>query len=166
MNNIILCGFMGCGKTTVGRLLAGRLGMDYIDLDAEIEARTGMSIPSIFAEYGEARFRDLEHDAVKRLAARSGCVVSTGGGALTFPRNRAALSPRDLVVFLDAPFEACWARIKDSDRPIVRRSAPAELREIYDARRPAYLAAANAVVDAAASPETVALEIVRLNKGE
>ena len=161
MNNIILCGFMGCGKTTVGTLLARRLGMEYADLDAEIEAEAGMAIPAIFAEYGEARFRDLEHEAVRALAGRADCVVSTGGGALTYPRNREALSPRDLVVFLDAPFDACLERIRGSDRPIVRRSSPEELRALFDARRPAYLAAANAVADASAGPEAVAEAVAR-----
>ena len=162
MNNIILCGFMGCGKTTVGTLLARRLGMEYADLDAEIEAEAGMAIPAIFAEYGEARFRDLEHEAVRALAGRADCVVSTGGGALTYPRNREVLSPRDLVVFLDAPFDACLERIRGSDRPIVRRSSPEELRALFDARRPAYLAAANAVADASAGPEAVAEAVARL----
>lgn len=165
MNNIILCGFMGCGKSTVGTLLARRLEMEYADLDAEIEAQAGMAIPSIFAEYGEAHFRDLEHAAIRCLAARVGCVVSTGGGALTYPRNVSALSPRDLVVFLDAPFESCWERIRESDRPIVRRGTRAELREIFDARRPVYLAAANAVVDASAAPEAVAEVVARLRIG-
>ena len=162
MNNIILCGFMGCGKTTVGTLLARRLGMEYADLDAEIEAEAGMAIPAIFAEYGEARFRDLEHEAVRALAGRADCVVSTGGGALAVPRNVSALSPRDLVVFLDAPFDACLERIRGSDRPIVRRSSPGELRALFDARRPAYLAAANAVADAAAGPEAVAEAVARI----
>lgn len=94
-----------------------------------------------------------EHEAVRALAGRADCVVSTGGGALTYPRNREALSPRDLVVFLDAPFDACLERIRGSDRPIVRRSSPEELRALFDARRPAYLAAANAVADASAGPK-------------
>ena len=162
MNNIILCGFMGCGKTTVGTLLARRLGMEYADLDAEIEAEAGMAIPAIFAEYGGARFRDLAHEAVRALAGRADCVVSTGGGALTYPRNREVLSPRDLVVFLDAPFDACLERIRGSDRPIVRRSSPEELRALFDARRPAYLAAANAVADASAGPEAVAEAVARI----
>lgn len=136
--------------------------MEYADLDAEIEAEAGMAIPAIFAEYGEARFRDLEHEAVRALAGRADCVVSTGGGALTYPRNREALSPRDLVVFLDAPFDACLERIRGSDRPIVRRSSPEELRALFDARRPAYLAAANAVADASAGPEAVAEAVARI----
>ncbi|MFR9189526.1 MAG: shikimate kinase [Anaerotruncus massiliensis (ex Togo et al. 2019)] len=92
MNNIILCGFMGCGKTTVGTLLARRLGMEYADLDAEIEAEAGMAIPAIFAEYGEGAFPRPRARAVRALAGRADCVVSTGGGALTYPRNREVLS--------------------------------------------------------------------------
>ena len=67
MNNLILCGFMGCGKTTVGKLLAKRLGLEYIDLDDEIIREAGMPIPDIFSIYGEAHFRDLEHEAVHNL---------------------------------------------------------------------------------------------------
>lgn len=156
MRNIILCGFMGCGKTTVGRYLARLASLTYVDLDAEIESEQGIPIPEIFAAHGEPYFRDLEHQAVKRLAGRSRCVVSTGGGALTFRRNIDALSPADLVVFLDAAFPVCYQRIRWSDRPIVRSSTPEELHSLFEKRRTFYLEAASFTVDAGQTVEQVA----------
>lgn len=159
MHNIILCGFMGCGKTTVGRYLARLTGLSYVDLDTEIESEQQTPISEIFATQGEPYFRELEHQAVKRLAARSRCVVSTGGGALTFRRNMDALSSEDLVVFLDAAFPVCYQRIRWSDRPIVRSSTPEELRALFEARRVCYLEAASFTVDASQTVAQVAGEI-------
>lgn len=161
MKNLILCGFMGCGKTTVGRRLARLAEMEYIDLDTEIEAEAGIPIPDIFAQFGEERFRDLEHEAVRSLSGRVRCVVSTGGGAMTFPRNMEAVDPRDHVVFLDAPFEVCLRRIENSDRPIVRRSTPEQLRELFEARRAAYLRASSFVVDGSLPPPEAAAQILQ-----
>ncbi|MEM1485212.1 shikimate kinase [Oscillospiraceae bacterium PP1C4] len=162
MNNLILCGFMGCGKTTVGKLLSRRLRMEYIDLDAELEAEAGMPIPEIFAQYGEAYFRELEHEAIKGLAKRIRCVVSTGGGAMTFARNVSAIDRRDAVVFLDAAFETCYARIKDSDRPIVRRSTAQALHELFLKRRAAYLCCSSFCVDANLPAEQLVDTIILL----
>lgn len=156
MNNILLCGFMGCGKTTVGRLYARQTGMEYIDLDAEIERDAGMTIPAIFEREGEQAFRDREHAALAVLARRIRCVVSTGGGAMTFSRNVAAIDPADRCIFLDAPFEVCYARIKYSDRPLVRANTPDELLKLFEKRRAAYRAAASLVIDASGSSEQVA----------
>lgn len=165
MKNIILCGFMGCGKTTIGRLLARRLGMEYLDLDAVIEEQAGCPIPEIFARDGEAAFRELEHEAVAHLAKRIRCIVSTGGGALTYERNVKAISPEDRVVFLDASFEACYERIYRSERPLVRNNSKAELEALFAARRPLYMAAATLCADANGQPQAVTDFLVRtLNK--
>ena len=163
MHNLILCGFMGCGKTTVGWQLARKLDLEYVDLDAEIEREAGMPIPQIFSKYGEPAFRDLEHHAVAGLARRINCVVSTGGGTLTYPRNVEVIDRKhDLVVFLDAGFDVCYERIKDSDRPLVRSNSQEQLRQIFEQRRPLYLAAAGLRVDAGAGAQQVADEIIRL----
>ena len=141
MKNLILCGFMGCGKTTIGFRLARLLSMEYIDLDTELEQTAGLPIPEIFSRFGENYFRDLEYQAVAGLAKRINCVVSTGGGALTFARNIKAIDPLDTVIFLDTPFEVCYDRIKGSGRPIVRSTTPEQLRSLFDQRRAAYLSA-------------------------
>lgn len=164
MNNLILCGFMGCGKTTVGKRLARQLEMEYIDLDADIEADAGMPISEIFARFGEAYFRDLEHELICGLAKRIGCVVSTGGGAMTFPRNAAAIDRRDHVVFLDASFDGCYQRIKTSDRPLVRSHTPEELRTLFWARHKAYMDASTICVDADAPVNVVTDSIILLRK--
>ena len=101
--NIILTGFMGTGKTSVGREVARRLGRPFIDMDAEIEARTGKSIPAIFAEEGEAHFRNLEAGLCRELSARRGLVIATGGGTLVNEENRRLMSSGGLVICL-----TCW----------------------------------------------------------
>lgn len=164
MNNIILCGFMGCGKTTVGKVLARMLAMEYIDLDTEIQQDAGLTIPDIFAQYGEAHFRDLEHVAVKGLAKRISCVVSTGGGAMTFERNTTAISPHDMTVFLDASFETCYERIRESDRPLIHNNTPQQLAELFERRRVIYRAACAFTVDGDPPAEEVSREIIRLRE--
>lgn len=162
MQNVLLCGFMGCGKTTVGRILAQELGMEYIDLDMVIEETAGKPIPRIFSEDGEEAFRDLEYAAVSSLVRRIRCVVSTGGGAMTYERNVQAVSPEDTVVFLDASFTTCYQRIRDSSRPLVRQNSPEALEAIFLRRRSLYLHAATHTVDASLSPRQVARSIAAL----
>lgn len=143
MHNIILCGFMGCGKTTVGHRLSRLLSIEYIDLDEQIEKDSGLQIPEIFAQFGEPHFRDLEHEAVQTIAKRISCVVATGGGAMTFTRNMEAIDSQDSVIFLDVPFDVCYDRIKQTNRPIVQSKTYEELQTLYNERRKAYLSAAN-----------------------
>ena len=162
MKNLILCGFMGCGKTTIGFRLARLLSMEYIDLDTQLEQSASLPIPEIFSRFGEAYFRDLEHQAVAGLAKRIRCVVSTGGGALTFARNREAIDPLDTVIFLDTPFEVCYDRIKTSERPIVRSKTPEQLRSLFDQRRALYLAAAAYRADGALPPDEAARAIAAM----
>ena len=118
---IVLSGFMGCGKTTVGKALAEALSRPFCDLDDEIARRAGMPIPRIFDALGEDIFRQLEREALGSLPSLEGFVVASGGGAFTFPDNWEAAKEHALVVFLDADFPTCYHRVKDSDRPIVRR---------------------------------------------
>ena len=87
MDNIVLCGFMGSGKTVVGRELAKILGVKFVDTDELIEKEQGVAIKAIFATHGEDYFRDLEYEMCKKVAKMNGVVVSTGGGAMTFERN-------------------------------------------------------------------------------
>ena len=141
--NIVLCGFMGSGKTTIGKMLAQHLLYTFVDTDDVIEATTGMTVPQIFEIHGEEHYRDLEHNAVQELASRKKShVIATGGGVMTLQRNVDVFRAHgDKIIFLDIPFEVCYKRIKDSDRPLVRNNTKEALHEIYHARRDLYLAA-------------------------
>jgi shikimate kinase len=112
LRRIVLTGFMGAGKTTVGRLLSARLHWDFLDLDAYIESRTGLSVPSIFAMHGESRFRQLESSALASALGRSNLVLALGGGAPETLTNRLLLeqTPATSTIFLDAPFPALFDR--------------------------------------------------------
>ena len=155
-STIVLCGFMGCGKSTIGRLLAKRLSRTFIDLDAFIEERAGKRIPAIFEQQGEAAFRALETACLTELAARPGVVLATGGGALLRPENAAAAhAGGGRVVFLNCPFALCYRRIRNSDRPIVRRSTVEELKALYHTRLPLYRAACDVEIACGGPTEQV-----------
>lgn len=109
--NIVLAGFMGVGKSTVGRLLADRLRWNFLDTDEEIVSRFGMSIPDIFAEYGEAGFRRYEDIVCQSVAMRDAHVIATGGGMVINPTNRALLSSTGMLVYLHADVEAIRQRL-------------------------------------------------------
>lgn len=122
---IYLVGFMGSGKTTVGRLLAERLGWDFVDLDDEIERRYGAPIAEMFEREGEPAFRNLEHEALSEQArlVRRGRprVVALGGGAFAAERNREALATAGVTIWLECPEEVLWSRIAHEDhRPLAR----------------------------------------------
>ncbi len=161
---IYLLGFMGCGKTTVGRLLAKRLGWDFVDLDEEIEQRAGRPIHRIFEESGEQEFRDLEHAAVQEQArlVRAGRarVVALGGGAFAFERNRRALDAAGLTVWLDAPADTLWERVRgQSHRPLAKDRAA--FTQLLAERVEAY-AKASRRVDASRAADQVAADIAAL----
>jgi len=105
LRRLVLTGFMGAGKTTVGRLLAARLNWEFLDLDAYIESRSGLSVPAIFATHGERRFRRLESAALASALSRSSLVLALGGGAPEVLTNRLLLeqTPGTATIFLDAP---------------------------------------------------------------
>jgi shikimate kinase len=119
--NIVLVGFMGTGKTAVGRRLAGRLGLKYLDMDETIEERQGRSISAIFAEDGEPRFRELERELARELAVRSGLVIATGGGIVLNPENIADFERTGLVVCLRASPETILRRVgHKTHRPLLQ----------------------------------------------
>ena len=144
-DNYALVGFMGCGKTTVGRELAKRLQCPFWDLDAAIAQGERRTIPEIFAQQGEAGFRELEHAYLKQAAGRRG-VLSCGGGLALFPRNREVLSRHFTTVFLDCDFETCYQRIKNSSRPLVASNTKEQLEELYHKRAAIYRQAATVVL--------------------
>ncbi|WP_438446697.1 shikimate kinase [Gorillibacterium sp. sgz5001074] len=137
--NVILVGFMGTGKTTVGRLLADELGWTFKDSDAEVEERAGMAIREIFAEQGEERFRELETEALRILLAGEKRVVSTGGGAVLREENRRLMAEGGLVVALNAGEAAIIARVSgDPNRPLLQGDVEQRVRTLMEARREAY----------------------------
>lgn len=159
--NIILCGFMGSGKTVVGNELSKIMGRRFVDTDELIEQEQGVAIKAIFASHGEDYFRDLEFECCKNVAELKNCVVSTGGGALTFERNVEALKESGKIVFLDASFEVICDRIGNSNnRPLFRDRDKA--RDLYNARKSKYLSAADYVVDGDMSARKTAMSIAEL----
>ena len=138
MKAVYLCGFMGCGKTTVGRILAEKLGCEFYDMDEYIVQKEGMKIPEIFAEKGESYFRKTETEAIRELEEKRG-VIACGGGAMLKKENAEIASAAGIVVYIEVPFETCYGRISwDKNRPIVMSNTKEELEFIYDSRVPVY----------------------------
>lgn len=138
MKAVYLCGFMGCGKTTVGKILAEKLSCDFYDMDEYIAEREKMTIPQIFAEKGEKYFRETETAVIKELAEKKG-VIACGGGAMLKKENAEIAAENGIVAYIDVPFEVCYGRISgDKNRPIVMSNTKEELEFIYDSRIPLY----------------------------
>jgi shikimate kinase len=159
LRRIVLTGFMGAGKTTVGRLLAARLNWDFLDLDAHLEARTALTVPEIFALHGEAHFRRLESSALVNALSRSQTILALGGGTPEILTNRLLLeqTPGTVTVFLNAPVPPLFDRciLQELDRPVLADPAQAELR--FAQRLPLYRRLARHTVDTAAqSPHETA----------
>jgi shikimate kinase len=138
--NLALIGFMGTGKTSVGRLVAELLDFDYLDTDEMIQSGTGRTISDIFKADGEPAFRALEEKIVAELAGRTKTVIATGGGLPTNPKNLTGLKIHALVVCLWASPEKIWERVKNqSHRPLLHDTNPqARIRELLAAREPFY----------------------------
>ncbi|WP_170348466.1 MULTISPECIES: shikimate kinase [Ruegeria] len=137
---VVLVGMMGAGKTAVGRALAARLGVPFLDSDAEIESAANMTIPEIFERDGEPFFRAKESQVIGRLLDEEKGILSTGGGAFLAEQNRTMITERGVSVWLRAELEVLWNRVKHKDtRPLLRTSDPyATLRGLYEQRVPVY----------------------------
>lgn len=148
MDNIVLCGFMGSGKSTVGAALAQLLNRDFVDMDALIVKETGLSVSEIFKQFGEPHFRTLETRCAGRLAERGGLVIAPGGGALLSPQNERVLKTGGIIVLLDVPLEIIRRRLAgDETRPLLDGANRGEkLAFLYKARMNAYRAAADVTV--------------------
>lgn len=134
---IFLVGFMGSGKSTIGPLLAAKLGWDFVDLDQEIEREQGRSIREIFEEQGELAFRGIETNHLRSLQDRRACVVALGGGAYIQESNRSILSELGVSVFLDCRLDVIQARCPaDGTRPLFQ--TPELVRNLYRSRDPVY----------------------------
>ena len=142
-------GLMGAGKTTIGRSLAKRLGSTFVDSDREIEARTGVSIPTVFEIEGEEGFRKREAQVIADLSLASGQVVATGGGVVLRPENRAAMASSGFVIYLNVPPYTLWERTRnDRNRPLLQVEDPlSKLKELYAQRDPFYREVADLVID-------------------
>lgn len=153
---------MGSGKSSVGRRVAAHLGFEFVDADAVLVGREGREIAEIFASEGEERFRDLESAVLAALAARSRCVISTGGGVILREKNRALLRELGLVVWLTASEDAIFARVsRTNKRPLLRTADPrATMTALFTARRPLYAAAAQFTLDTTACSHAQAAEAV------
>jgi len=158
---IFLVGMMGVGKTTVGRLLAERLGVRYCDSDAQVVANTGMTVPEIFSSRGEAAFRAEEKRALAEAAQGDPAVVAVAGGAVLDPDNRKLLRESGTVVWLRATLETMATRVgRGTGRPLLGDDPAAALAALYPQREPLYAEVADIVVDVDdARPEDVVEQI-------
>lgn len=148
MQNIVFVGLMGAGKTTVGRRLAKRHGLPFLDTDHELERRCGASIPTIFDLEGEEGFRRRESKVIAEVMQGQGQVITTGGGAVLLPENRQAIK-KGFVIYLDADPEQLWMRLRnDTHRPLLTQSPDprATLLSLHARRDPLYREVASLIV--------------------
>jgi len=160
--NVALYGFMGVGKSTVGKALSERLGYGFVDMDEMIERRAGMKIKDIFAAEGEKGFRALEKKVARMVAEKDRHVIACGGGAVLDPENAEALSRNSVLILLTASIDEIVERTRGSDeRPLLNvDDARAEAEALLRERMPRYLEAADLVIDTTgASPTQLAAEI-------
>lgn len=163
--NVILCGMMGAGKTTVGIKLSERTGMRWYDTDDLITDKYG-KISDIFEFYGEERFRDIESEIVRKVAKEDNCVVSTGGGCVLKPENSAAFKEGGgKIVFLKVNIEVLFARTGHTgdDRPLLKNTTFEKMKALLDYRTPIYEGCADYTVDTnGKNADEVADEIIRI----
>jgi shikimate kinase len=158
---LVFVGMMGAGKTAIGRRVAERLGVDFVDADDEIEAAAGCSITEIFERHGEAAFRDGEHRVIARLLEGAPKVVATGGGAFMNEATRRAIESHGTSIWLRADFETLWRRVSRRDhRPLLKTENPRKtLRDLIEARYPTY-AAADLTVESTDGPRSETVDRV------
>ncbi len=162
MKNIVLTGFMGTGKTEVGRILSRKLGYVLVDADTEIEKEQGMTITDIFKQYGEPKFRDIEADVIRRLSEMENAVISTGGGAVLRQDNMDNLRKNGVVICLTASPETILKRTSNNnDRPLLQVEDPLKkIKELLEFRKPYYEKADIMIDTEGKSPIEVAEEII------
>lgn len=167
MKNIVLIGFMGTGKTIVGKQLAKRLGFNYLDIDREIEKNTGMTISEIFQTQGESRFRDMEAEAISATSGLSNTVISTGGGAVLRSENLRCLRENGILICLSAKPETIYERVRHSkSRPLLQTEDPLNtIRQLINQREPYYRQADMVVETDGLSPSQIVDEIINSIKG-
>jgi shikimate kinase len=168
LKRLVLTGFMGAGKSTVGRLLAARTGWTFLDLDTHLEARAGATIPQLFERHGETRFRRLESTALASALAATNTILALGGGTPEQLTNRLLIeqTPGTFTIFLDAPFPTLFDRcmLQDIARPVLQDPVAAEQRFAH--RHPHYTRLAQLTIDTASftPEETVEAILSALNQ--
>ena len=162
MKNIVLTGFMGTGKTAVGRRLAMLLNMELIDVDTEIEKSQQMTINEIFRQFGEPRFREIETEMIQKLSERKDVIISTGGGAVLKQKNMDALRKQGIIICLMASPQTILKRTShNSNRPLLKVEDPFEkIKELLNFRRPFYEKADILIDTEDKTPLQIAEEII------
>jgi shikimate kinase len=167
-SNLFLVGPMGSGKTAVGKTLARRLRMPFVDTDTEIERRTGVDIPRIFDTEGEVGFRQREREIVAELTATNGVVLSTGGGAVLAAESRAYLRERGTVIYLETSIAQQVARVRGENRPLLSGVADmtARVTELMNQRAPLYAGVAHLTVRTDGRRVTAVVDEILRSLGE
>ncbi len=162
--NLVLVGFMGSGKTSVGRIVAGELGLRFVDLDQQIEEREGVSIARIFETRGEEEFRRIESEVAEEAAQSAGQVIATGGGIVLRPVNLERLGASGVIVHLHVTPECAWARARGhGHRPLLAGSdGEARLRRLFVERQPLYDIIPLSVEGSNRPPRQVAADVARI----
>lgn len=161
--SVYLCGFMGCGKSHIGRQLAAMLNRRFVDLDRYIVTAEKMTIPEIFEQYGEPHFRKLEAKYIRELS--DGSIVATGGGALINDETANFARESGLSVYINTSFDLCYKRIRgDKNRPLVVNNTPEQLEELYNKRAEIYRRNSVCMVNGNARDTIISMEISKLVK--
>lgn len=160
--SIVLVGIMGCGKSTVGKRLAQRLGLEFIDADSEIERAANMTVSEIFAAHGEPYFRSGEERVIARLLGEGPQVLATGGGAFMSETTRTEISEHGLSVWLKVDFDTVMARVRRrATRPLLQNADPeGTMRQLLDEREPVYATAALTVTSKDVPHDAVVDQII------
>lgn len=161
--SVYLCGFMGCGKSHIGRQLAAMLNRRFVDLDRYIVTAEKMTIPEIFEQYGEPHFRKLEAKYIRELS--DGSIVATGGGALINDETADFARESGLSVYINTSFDLCYKRIRgDKNRPLVVNNTPEQLEALYNKRAEIYRRNSVCMVNGNARDTIISMEISKLVK--
>jgi len=158
-DNIALIGMSGCGKTVVGQRTAELFGMQFFDVDVEIEREQNMEISEIFSQFGESKFRELESAKINELAMLDNVTIATGGGAVLNPENMAALKQKSLIVFLDRSLSDILSTLDISNRPLL--TEPEQVYALYDERIELYRKYADLIVENDDKIDQAAMSIIK-----
>lgn len=161
--NIILCGFMGSGKTVTGKTLAQKLNMEFIDLDQYIESEQKMSVNDIFEKFGETYFRNLESEASQKLGSANKKIIACGGGTVMNPLNVNYLKANGDIFYLSVSAETVKSRLKsDTTRPLLAKDKANAIDSLLAAREPVYKAVADHIIDSNGSIDSAVEQILKL----
>ena len=161
--NIVLCGFMGSGKSVTGKLIAEKLGLTFVDMDDFIEKENQMTVSEIFDKYGEPAFRKMETDAAKLLGEKTGLVIACGGGTVLSPQNVAYLKSGGDIFYLEVSADTVKKRLKnDTTRPLLAKDKENAIESLLNKREAVYKNAADFVIDSNGTKFSAADEIIKI----